>query len=139
MLNLLSIHHFALSVADLDGSVKWYTDNLGFALERRFGFPELQTEIVHLISSSNIRIELLWQADSKKGGDDGLNAFEAIGLQGAKHIGLLVENVDEAYVGLKARGVTILHEPVTVEPAGVRNFWILDNEGHHIEINELLR
>lgn len=138
MITLIGIHHFALSVADLDATVDWYTGTLGFVVERRFGFPELQTEIAHLILPGSIRIELLWQAGSKKGPDYSLDAFSAIGTQGAKHIGLLVENVDAAYQNLKSQGVTILHEPTTVEPAGVRNFWILDNEGHHIEINELL-
>jgi hypothetical protein len=32
-----------------------------------------------------------------------------------------------------------LHAPITIEPAGVRNFWILDNAGNQLEFNELLR
>jgi len=52
---------------------------------------------------------------------------------------LLVDNVDETFRKLKERGATVLHEPTTVEPAGVRNFWILDNAGNQLEFNELLR
>lgn len=138
MVKLLGVHHFALSVADIGASIEWYRDNLGFTVERQFSFPELQTEIAHLISPAGIRVELLCQAGSKKGPDDGRDAFGAISTQGAKHIGLTVENVDATYAALKTQGITILHEPLTVEMAGVRNFWILDNEGHHIEFNEPL-
>ena len=139
MVSLLGIHHFALSVSDLDASIAWYRDHLGFALERRFGFPEARTEIAHVVSASGIRIELLWTEGSTENPDQGLDAFGAISHQGAKHIGILVEDVDAACEELRSHGVTILHEPVSVEPAGVRNFWVLDNEGHHIEFNEWLK
>jgi len=138
MLNLRGIHHFALSVANLDESIQWYSQWLGFTLERRFGFAELQTEIAHLVSPGGIRLELLWQVGSHSSPDTGKDAFGAIATQGAKHIGLLVDNLDEVYQELKGHGATILHEPVTVEKAGVRNFWILDNSGNQLEINEQL-
>lgn len=138
MVNLAGIHHFALSVANLDESIAWYSRVLGFALERRFGFPEPKTEIAHLRSPVGIRLELLWQPGSHPSPDAGLDAFGAIKNQGAKHVGLLVDDLDAAFVDLKDRGVTVLHEPVAVPPAGVRNFWILDNSGNQIEFNEPL-
>ncbi len=132
------IHHFAISVPNLDDSIQWYDEMLNFQVERRFGFPELDTEIAHVISSSGIRIELLYTKGSLTSPDVGRDAFSAIATQGAKHIGLQVEDIEKAVEELKDKGVKILHELTTVEPAGVRNFWILDNAGNQIEINQPL-
>ena len=132
------IHHFALSVPNLDEAIRWYKDVLGFEVERRFGFPELKTEVAHLISSSEIRIELLCAEGAATSPDLGRDAFGAIATQGAKHIGLQVENIDEAIKELRTKEVKILHEVTTVGLAGVRNFWILDNAGNQIEINQAL-
>ena len=132
------IHHFALSVPNLDEAIHWYKDVLGFEVERRFGFPELKTEVAHLISSSGIRIELLCAEGAATSPDLGRDAFGAIATQGAKHIGLQVENIDEVVKEIRTKAVRILHELTTVEPAGVRNFWILDNAGNQIEINQAL-
>jgi catechol 2,3-dioxygenase-like lactoylglutathione lyase family enzyme len=132
------IHHFALSVPDLEESIQWYSQMLGFAVERRFGFPALQTEIAHLISPSGIRIELLHTKNSAPNPDLNKDAFGAIATQGAKHIGLQVEDIEQAAQALKGKGATFLHELTTVEPAGVKNFWILDNAGNHLEINQPL-
>jgi predicted enzyme related to lactoylglutathione lyase len=64
----------------------------------------------------------------------GKDAFGAIAKQGSKHIGLQVENVTQAAEELKSKGVRVLHDVTRVEEAGVTNFWILDNEGNHIEL-----
>ena len=132
------LHHFALSVPNLDEAIHWYRVTLGFEVERRFGFPELKTEIAHLVSSSGIRIELLRTEGSATSPDLGQDAFGAIATQGAKHVGLQVENIEETAEELRSKGVQFLHEITTVEPAGVRNFWILDNAGNQIEINQPL-
>ena len=132
------IHHFALSVPILDESINWYSDTLGFEVERRFGFPEFKLEIAHLISTSGIRIELLCQEGSENSPDLGQDAFTAIKTQGAKHIGLQVDNIKEVSAALKNKGVTFIQEITVVEPAGVSNFWILDNAGNQIEINQPL-
>jgi methylmalonyl-CoA/ethylmalonyl-CoA epimerase len=136
MIHIKAIHHYALSVKSLDQTIQWYGEMFGFFLERRFGFPDLKTEIAHIISPVGIRIELLHTHNSAPSPDAGKDAFGAIANQGSKHLGLQVENVREASVLLIAKGVRVLHEVTRVEPAGVTNFWILDNEGNHIELVE---
>jgi len=132
------IHHFALVVQDVDASVGWYEDMLGFRLERRFGFPGAGVEIAHILTPSGVRIELIEQAGSESGPDEGKDAFGALYTRGAKHIGLLVDDIEAVVEELKAKGADVVHEVTAVEPAGVRNFWIRDNSGNHIEFNQWL-
>ena len=65
------IHHFALVVPDLNASVNWYSDALGFRPERRFAFPEAGVQIAHLVTDTGIRVELIQQDGSAQGPDAG--------------------------------------------------------------------
>ena len=132
------MHHFAIVVADLDESLRWYKEKLGFTLEKRFGFPEVGTEIAHIVSESGLRLEVMSRAGSVSGPDVDRDAFAALLTQGAKHIGFLVADVDATAQELKRRGITLVHEPTTVPPAGVRNCWIRDNTGTLIEFVQVL-
>jgi catechol 2,3-dioxygenase-like lactoylglutathione lyase family enzyme len=138
-MELRGFHHFALVVPDVDASAQWYVETLGFALERRFGFPDARVEIAHVVSTTGIRLELIQQVGSAASPDVGQDAFGALRTQGAKHVGLLVDDAASALAELRAKGVEVVHEVTTVEPAGVRNFWVRDNAGHLIEFNEWLR
>ncbi len=132
------MHHFAIVVADLDESLRWYEEKLGFKLEKRFGFPEFKTEIAHIVSESGLRIEVMSRSGSTIGPDVDRDAFDALLTQGAKHIGFLVQDVDATAEELKRRGIELVHEPTAVPPAGVRNCWIRDNTGTLIEFVEVL-
>ena len=138
MLKLEGIHHYALSVKNLEATATWYTEMLGFTAERQFSFPEVNTEVIHLISPAGIRLELLHTPDAASSPDEGKDAFTAIATRGSKHIGLRVADISEAVAYLKSKGVTVLHEMTVVEKAGVTNAWILDNEGNQIELDEPL-
>lgn len=132
------MHHFAIVVADFDASLQWYREKLGFVVEKRFGFPDVGTEIAHIVSESGLRIEVIARVGSVVGPDVESDAFGALLTQGAKHIGFLVEDVDVTAQELQRRGVELVHEPTTVPPAGVRNCWIRDNTGTLIEFVQVL-
>lgn len=132
------IHHFALVVQDVDATVSWYEDMLDFKLERRFGFPEAGVEIAHILTPSGVRIELIEQAGSDASPDEGRDAFGALYTRGVKHIGFLVGDIEAVAEELKAKGAEVVHDVTVVEPAGVRNFWIRDNSGNLIEVNQWL-
>lgn len=136
-MELTTIHHFALSVADLDTSIEWYQDKLSFILERRFS-PAVDIEIAHMLSQGGVRIELLFQAGSAPSPDEGKDPLAAIGTRGAKHIGFLVDDVDAVARTLQARGVELVLGPVEVPPAGVKNLFILDNSGNQLKFDQWL-
>jgi methylmalonyl-CoA/ethylmalonyl-CoA epimerase len=138
MIKITNIHHYAISVKDLKATSDWYSEMFGFVIEREFGFPDLGVEIVHLTHPTGIRIELLHSTIQSASPDRLKDAFGAINTLGSKHIGLQVTDIQKVSNDLKAKGVKFLHELTRVEPAGVTNLWILDNEGNQIEIVEPL-
>ena len=135
----LGMHHYCVVVPDLEEAVRWYSEMLDFdVVERRFGFPEAGTEIAHLVNDGGIRIELIAREGSVAGPDAGRDVFDALLVQGSKHIGFLVEDMEAAVDELRRRGVEFVMEPNAVEPAGVTNFWIRDPGGTLIEFDEWL-
>lgn len=131
------LHHYAISVADLERSIAWYAEMLGFEFERRFS-PGTGTDIAHLIDANGVRIELLRRFESTVGPDLEVDAFDAILVQGAKHVGFLVDDIYEVWEKLSSNGAERLSPPTDVPPAGVRNCWFRDPDGTQIEFNEWL-
>lgn len=137
-MTLKGIHHFALVVPDVESASQWYQNTLGFTLERRFDVEDFGTKFIHLVHASGIRLELMSRTGSKPSPDLDTDAFGSLLTQGAKHIGILVENIEELEQELQAKGIEIIHPVTTVEIAGVKNFWIRDNAGNLIEFNQWL-
>lgn len=135
----LVMHHYCIVVPDLEEAVQWYSEMLDFEkVERRFGFLEVGTEIAHIVNANGVRIEIIAREGSEAGPDAARDVFEALLVQGSKHIGFLVEDISAVAEELRRRGVEIVLEPNVVEPAGVTNFWIRDPAGTLIEFDEWL-
>lgn len=117
-------HPFALVVPDLDAAVAWYGDVLGFRPERRFGFADAGIEIAHVVNEAGVRLEIIQQAGSAPSPDSDRDVFAALKTQGAKHLGLLVEDLDAAAAELRPKGAEIVADVTVVAPAGVRNLWV---------------
>lgn len=132
------LHHFALVVEDLDAAVTWYRDMLDFDEERAFGFPEAGVRIAHLVTASGVRVELIEQQGSAPSPDTGRGVFEALYTRGVKHVGFLVKDIESTLAHLREKGVEVVLDVTTVEPAGVQNFWVRDNSGNLIEFNAWL-
>jgi lactoylglutathione lyase len=126
------IHHHGIAVVDLEGSVAWYCEKMGFAVEKRFALPEAHLEIAKLIAPSGVRIELL------KSSRKGLRAGRRSGPDepGAEHLCFEVEDIEQAAAEVRKRGITLLQEPTMIEASGEKNCWISDLEGNMIEFIE---
>jgi methylmalonyl-CoA/ethylmalonyl-CoA epimerase len=120
----LSFHHIAISVANLDESIAWYKEMLGFEEVTRMnqGATIKEMKIGH-IRRGNCYIEL----------------FEVPGAKPLpeylKHFGLQVDSVQEALKELKAKGVEVAMEPI--DTPGVAFTFIRDNSGNAFELIEL--
>lgn len=134
----LGIHHYAIVAPDLDKAVRWYQEKLNFEIERTFGFPEAGTKVAHLTNGNGLRIEIFERDGSVAGPDVNEDPFGALLVQGSKHIGFLVDDVDATADELRKRGVELLVEPTVVEPAGVKNCWVRDPAGTLVEFDQWL-
>lgn len=137
-MKLGQIHHFGLVVKDIQASITWYQDNLGFRLEHQLDVPDTGLKIAHIITENGVRLELFEQAGSVIGPDDRKDVWGSLNTQGAKHVGISVDDVETAAKELEQKGIEIVHPPAIVEFAQVKNFFIRDNSGNIIEFNELL-
>ena len=111
----------------------------GLFAKRRFGFPDLGTEIAHVVDPNCVRIELLPQEGVAEGPDAELDPFGALSVRGAKHIGFLVGDAEGVGEWMRELGTEPLAEPTVVEPAGVENCFVRDPDGTIVEFDQRLR
>lgn len=135
----LRAHHVGITVSDLDRSVEFYGDVLGFDVLERFTVSgdAFSTAVdvdgatgrfAHL-DADGVRVELV-EYDPQ--GED--VPTEAVNQSGAKHLGFAVDDVDSFYDDLPS-DVETLSEPKTTE-SGTRICFLRDPESNLVEVIE---
>ncbi len=142
--------HAAIVAHDLSKLVDFYSQILGFEVKRRYearsvdfqngvGVPGADARVVHLtIPNSSVELEMFqFMAPVMDSAAPPLPANQP----GFRHMALVVDDIYEAYLELKAKGITFLSEPVTyTEPKEVAGFsfvYFLDPESNIVEFNQL--
>ena len=136
----LTAHHVGVTVRDLDRAVAFYRavfdlDVLaefavdGEAFENGVDIEAASAQFAHLDGGS-VRIELV---EYEPTGDD--STTPQLNDQGAVHVGLEVDDLDEFYEGLPA-DVETLSPPRTTK-SGTRILFVRDPEANLIEVLEL--
>lgn len=126
------INHFAISVADLEATIKWYEKIFGFVLIDKSEIPGQNTKVSHM-QGKNFILEIFEAADSKPLEEARTIPNQDLKSQGNKHISFGVPDGPKAKRELEALGVDV------VFVAEVDNTWgcfIRDNSGNLIEIFE---
>jgi catechol 2,3-dioxygenase-like lactoylglutathione lyase family enzyme len=144
---ITGIHHFALTVADVDRSVAFYRD-FGFELlsdreveggyvEQITGIPGAHLRITHL-SGFGHNLELLEYKQPR-----GAERARALQDVGSAHVCLLTDDLDRECERLRAIGVPFRSpEPVTTTSGpnrGGRGIYVEDPDGNVVEIVQLAR
>lgn len=124
---ITAIDHLNIVVADLERSVRFYTELLGFRLikearlegdwiDRIVGLKGVKGRVAYVVApGGEPRIELL-QYESPTGEDPLSNRLaNTIGL---RHFAMRVDDIATMTAKLRAAGVDVLSDPVTV-PHGV--------------------
>ena len=126
------INHFAISVADLESSIDWYSKVWGFTVIDRSEIPGQNTKVSHLQGKGFI-LEIFEAEGSEPLPDHRKVPNEDLKVQGNKHMSSGVSDGPKAKEEMEAMGVDI------VFIAEVDNTWgcfIHDNSGNLIEIFE---
>jgi catechol 2,3-dioxygenase-like lactoylglutathione lyase family enzyme len=123
---------FALSVADLDASVKWYTDKLGLKVSMRP--PKQNQSSVAILEGGGLIVELIQH-------DDAVSLTKALGspkpshlVYGISKVGVIVDDFDGTLATLKARGTEIFLGPFPARNGQRANVIVKDNAGNLIQL-----
>lgn len=122
----MRILHTCLNVADLDRSIKFYSEHIGLKFVRRREVKQNNAEIAFLEDGSGGAIELTHWRD-KKTLAEGDN-FD--------HIALEVPDVKKCTDELRGKGVTIAMEPFSLSGSSSKIAFIKDPDGNWLELIE---
>jgi len=123
---LQRIDHTAVTVSDMERSMRFYTEVLGFVAHETIDIPDLHIEYLKLGDS------LLELFAVKNAAGDPRRQIDQVGFQ---HLCLLSDDVEGDAVRLKEKGVNFTMEPQAAE--GVKKIaFFEDPDGVNIELVE---
>ena len=126
-------HHCGISVPDIEASIKWYQDILGFSVEKRLTLDAVNAKIAFL-KHGDFQIEFFEIEDAASLPEDRRYPDRDICTHGTKHIAFSVDDVPEFIDSLKKRGVDIAMDVNLMENKPMA--FIRDNAGNLIEVVE---
>jgi lactoylglutathione lyase len=128
MTGIRGIGHLALRVRDLDRSLDFWRDRVGFQEMQRLKRDNGDTWLVYLRITDDQYLELFPGAVTEQVPPDDAN--------GVMHICLEIEDLDEEIARLEAAGVRIV-SPIKGGIDNNRGAWIHDPDGNRIELMEM--
>jgi catechol 2,3-dioxygenase-like lactoylglutathione lyase family enzyme len=128
----LRFHHGGVSVPDLEASIRWYREVLGFEVEHRFEIPKAHAKVA-MIRRGALRMELFEVQDGKPLPEERRVPDRDLQTHGNKHVCFGVQSVDAAERELRAKGVDIVFVGRVMQPP---NIFMRDNSGNLIEFIE---
>ncbi len=133
-IDILRTNHFAVSVADLEESIRWYENVLGFKLLCRNVIDKLDVPVAHLDSpDSGFVLELYSPQEAKPLPDERMHPDKDMMTHGNKHFALTIKDRNETKKQLEEMGIEIV---MTAPCWGTFGIFILDNTGNIIELFE---
>lgn len=121
----------ALSVADLDASVRWYTEKLGLQVVARP--PKIQQSTAVILEGGNLIVELLHHDAAVPSRAAAPTVSANYLVHGIFKAGIIVEDFDKTIMMLRERGVPIAIGPFPATAEQRANAIIKDNAGNYIQ------
>jgi lactoylglutathione lyase len=120
--------HVALKVADLERSLAFYRDKLGFAEMLRLHNDDGSVWLIYLRITDTQYLEIFPGAENDRA--PGWNA------NGVNHMCLAVDDLDRTVAEIKAAGIALTSEIKTGLDHN-RQAWLEDPDGNRIELMEM--
>jgi catechol 2,3-dioxygenase-like lactoylglutathione lyase family enzyme len=108
----------AFSVANLDGSVQWYSEKLGLKVTTEQ--PKRDKVAFALLEGGGLMVELIEHDDARPLGTAVPSAADRHLVHGVFKAGLMVDDFDGVVARLKARGVEIAYGPFPRDQTSAR-------------------
>lgn len=128
-----SVFGVAIVVSDLDASVRWYSDVLGFELVSKTRFEPIKADIAFM-KCGDVQIELMHGPEGIKLPELFAAPPEHIRPIGSKSLILSTPNLAEVTEALVKKGVIVLWQNLALDDSGKRNTAIRDADGNFISI-----
>lgn len=123
---------FALSVADIAASARWYAEKLGLRVV--MGAPKQGSAQATVLNGGGLTVELVQHDDARPLRVAAPETRGALFLHGVFKVGVVVENYAEALATLRARQVEIAMGPFPARGDQPANVIIKDNAGNLIQV-----
>ena len=124
--------HAGISVANMQESITWYENILGFELMWVKDFPALKTKIAFL-KNDTFQIELFEAYETIALPKERFLPITDLQTQGTKHIAFGTENIVTLFEKFKSKNVDIVFGPIESPPKDALFGFIRDNSGVLIE------
>ena len=121
-----------LSVADLEASVRWYSEKLGFTVVMRP--PKYEKSSAVILEGGGLIVELMHNEDAVPLSQAAPAITRNYLVHGIFKAGIVVQDFDKTIATLKARGVPIAIGPFPATAEQRANAIIRDNAGNSIQI-----
>lgn len=132
-------HHVAVRVSDFAAAKQWYVEKLDFRVIHEWPYADEELAYLAPPNDDNLIVELL------AGGDPlPINApaytdlGESLRYAGYHHFCINVADMDRTVAELRARGVTIVTEPFTLDAISRRLAFFADPFGNLIELAQIV-
>lgn len=130
--NKMAIHHCAISVPNMDETLRWYEEMLGFATISRSEIPGQGVKVAHM-QGPGFLLEVFEAPDAAPLPEGRSHPNTDFRTHGHKHFSLSVRDARRFIKELTEKGV---RSAFTAEVDGTYAVFILDNSGNLIEIIE---
>jgi methylmalonyl-CoA/ethylmalonyl-CoA epimerase len=135
MAKITKINHIAIAVNDIDGSLGFWRDGLGLAVDHVEDVPS-QKAVVAFIPVGDSEVELVKPTAE----DTGVAKFLAERGPGMHHLCFEVNNIAEMLASLKAKGVKLINEtPLTLPGRKMAFVHPKSTGGVLVELYEVLK
>lgn len=132
-----AMHHVGVIVQDLEATIAWYRDHLGFERLTDFAFPGTK---VAFIGRGLVKLELFQVDGATPMAPERREALSNLAIGGINHFAIVVDDLEATVAELQAKGVEQAY-PFSDVPDGSGDRWcfIRDNEGMLVELYQPAR
>lgn len=132
-------YHVRINVPDLDKTLQWYEDKLGWLAAGQWGFPQHNVRFARVHAPGGLTLEFVEIQGSKPSPIAHGGVLDTGRQQGIVHVAFQVVDCDAAVTALAQRGVEMIEGAHDVAEAGVRHAFFHDLDGNILELAQPLK